>query len=515
MKGTHRLWLVLFLFSGAFVFFSFLANTDGKKKEDLVVFYDAGIEEYGVVVDHVTECLEEAGYSVRVHEFDPGDISRFIMSHPDALYLTRDPVDCPLYELLSHDYLLVYVASTETPAGRGGLTGEEFDEIMKRGRGQKTRGTKGLHVLSYPDIGLDRHPVAVDGILPSLYNIRTGTYPKMYRARMHTAKRELFDTGDGDTLLYEFGGWLKSAFSIVAGGDIMLARGTRRYMERYGCTYPFEKIVQEVSRADVSVANLESPISTRGSKFFPFKGIYFRADPSSLQGLVFAGFDVLALANNHALDWGVEAIEDTMTLLKREGILYTGVGQTRQQALEPAIVRVNGTSIAFLSYNCIYPFSVDGGGTRMVTLTLNEERARREIEVVKASHDVLVVLVHGGKEYLMHPEVEKVRLLRRLVDFGADVVLGTHPHVIQDMEVYHGGLIYYSLGNLVFDQNWSVETSRGLLVEISFIGDRPVCCDTRVVQIDHTQAGIMEPDEAKEVLSTLYSERSRYAYAKR
>jgi len=92
MRGIQRLWLVLFLFSGAFVFFSFLANTEGKGKEDLLVFYDSGITENGVVVEHVTECLEEAGYSVRAHEFDPDAISHFLLSHPSALYLTQDPV---------------------------------------------------------------------------------------------------------------------------------------------------------------------------------------------------------------------------------------------------------------------------------------------------------------------------------------------------------------------------------------------------------------------------------------
>jgi len=513
MRGIQRLWLVLFLFSGAFVFFSFLANTDGKGKEDLLVFYDSGIMENGVVVEHVTECLEEAGYSVRVHEFDPDNISRFLMSHPDALYLTQDPVDCPLYELSSHDYLLVCVAARATSAKKEGLTGDEFDEI--KGRGQKPGRTKDLTVLSYPDLDLDRFPVAVDGKLPSLYNIRTGTYPKMYRAYMYTVGEGLFDSEVGDELLYDFGGWLEEAFSIIAGGDIMLARGTARYMEQYGQEYPFKKIAEEVEKCDVSVANLESPISSRGSRFSPFKGIYFRANPASLRGLAFSGFDVLGLANNHALDWGVQAIEDTMMLLGREGIQYTGVGPTRNEALKPAVVNVNGTSVAFLSYNCIYPFTVDGPKNRMVTLTLDKDRTEQEIAAAKSGHDVLVVLVHGGTEYLPHPEEEKVRVLRKLVDFGADIVLGTHPHVIQDIEVYRDGLIFYSLGNLVFDQNWSVETSRGLLVEISFIGDRPVCCDTRVVQIEHTQAGIMEPEEAEQVLSTLYSKRSRYAYAKR
>ena len=515
MRGMQRLGLVLFLFSGAFVFFSFLANTDGTEKGDLLVFYDGGMTENDTIVAHVTERLEEAGFSVRVHEFDPDNISHFLMSHPEALYLTENPVDCPLYDLVGHDYLLVGVAVGAPSTGKQGLTGVEYDEILMRQSGHKQGRTKATAILSYPELDFNRIPVAVDGVLPSLYNIKSGIYPKVYKAYMYTSKGGLFDSEDGEKLLYDFGGWLADAFSIIAGGDIMLARGTARYMERYGHTYPFQKIAEEIKKCDIAVANLESPISSRGSLFSPFKGIYFRAEPGALQGLVFSGFDVLTLANNHALDWGAQAIEDTMKLLEHEGIRHTGVGPTRSEALDPAVLNVKGTSIAFLSYNCIYPFTVGTQENRMVTLTLDEGSLKQEIEAAKSGHDLLVVLVHSGKEYLLHPEEEKVRVLRKLVDYGADIVLGTHPHVIQDMEIYRDGLIFYSLGNLIFDQNWSEETSRGLLVEMSFIGNRPVSCDTRVVQIEHTQAGIMEPGEAEQVLSTLYSERSRYAYAKR
>ncbi len=151
----------------------------------------------------------------------------------------------------------------------------------------------------------------------------------------------------------------------------------------------------------------------------------------------------------------------------------------------------------------------------MITLSIDDESIEEEIDKIKRKYDLLVVLVHSGIEYLKHPEEEKIKRMRKLVDLGADVVLGTHPHVIQDIEIYGGGLIAYSLGNLIFDQNWSEDTSLGLLLEISFIEDRPVYYDPKVVHIKNAQARIITNDDAESVLSSLYSERRRYAYSKR
>ena len=150
-----------------------------------------------------------------------------------------------------------------------------------------------------------------------------------------------------------------------------------------------------------------------------------------------------------------------------------------------------------------------------MTLTIDEGSIGREISRVRDKYDILVVLIHCGTEYMDHPEQKKVQKLRRFIDLGADVVLGTHPHVIQDIELYGGGLIAYSLGNLVFDQNWSKATSLGLLLEISFIGDNPVYYDPKFVYIENAQAGIISSEKAESILSSLKSERREYAYAER
>jgi poly-gamma-glutamate capsule biosynthesis protein CapA/YwtB (metallophosphatase superfamily) len=515
-----RLYLVLILVAGAFVFFSFLAKTDRRNGEgpngnkDISVFYDAGLPESAVIVQDVEERLEEAGYEVQSRSFDPVEISRFVMSHPDALFITREPAECNLYEMESYRYLLVKVMVEKKASGTGSVTGDEFDDILlDRGTGSVSR--KGHRVISYQDLTLEQRPLPVDGVLPSISNIRNGSYSKAFRAHLQVTEGELFHSGAAQELLYDFGGWLDRSFTIIAGGDIMLARGTGKYMRRHGYSYPFLDIAREIDKHDISVANLESPLSSGGKKFFPFKGIYFRAAPGAIEGLTFSGFDVLTLANNHALDWGVGAISETMDLLQKEGIQYTGVGRSREEALTPAVVYVGGTSVAFLSYNQIYPLSVDEPGACMITLSIDDESIEEEIGKIKRKYDLLIVLVHSGIEYMKHPEEEKIKRMRNLVDLGADVVLGTHPHVIQDIEIYRGGLIVYSLGNLIFDQNWSEDTSLGLLIEISFIEGRPVCYDPKVVHINNAQARIITNDDAESVLLSLYSERRRYAYAKR
>jgi poly-gamma-glutamate capsule biosynthesis protein CapA/YwtB (metallophosphatase superfamily) len=509
-----RLLFILIIVFGAFVFFSFLAKTEYGTTSDFDVFYDEDLPESLIIVDDVTKRLGEAGYEVHRHSFAPGDISRLVMSHPDALFITWKPVTCEFYKLDTSSYLLVKVAVGTGPEVKYRLTGDEFDDILHNYT-HHSGSRKGIRIISYQDITLDKRPLPVDGIMPSLYSIRTGTYSKVYRAYLHTRDGGIFDSRDGDDLIYDFGGWMERAFSIIAGGDIMLARGTGAYMKKHGYTYPFKKIAGEIEKHDISVANLESPLSTGGEKFFPLKGIYFRADPRAIDGLILSGFDVLTLANNHALDWGVGAISDTMDLLKRKGIQYTGVGVSRSEALVPAVIHEGETSIAFLSYNDIYPYRVGEAGNRMMTLTIDEGSIGREISRVRDKYDILVVLIHCGTEYMDHPEQKKVQKLRRFIDLGADVVLGTHPHVIQDIELYGGGLIAYSLGNLVFDQNWSKATSLGLLLEISFIGDNPVYYDPKFVYIENAQAGIISSEKAESILSSLKSERREYAYAER
>jgi len=188
---------------------------------------------------------------------------------------------------------------------------------------------------------------------------------------------------------------------------------------------------------------------------------------------------------------------------------------TWQDAFYPAVMEVHGTTVAIISINDIYPFEVsDSGMNTMLTLTYDAEALQREIRNMEKKYDIIIASVHAGIEYIDEPEPVKVDMMRKLIDYGIDVIIGHHPHVIQGIEVYGEGLIAYSLGNLIFDQKWSHETSLGLLLEICFFKNRPLYYLPQVVLIDDSQARILVNEESQSIISTLSMENSGYEYVK-
>ena len=150
----------------------------------------------------------------------------------------------------------------------------------------------------------------------------------------------------------------------------------------------------------------------------------------------------------------------------------------------------------------------------MLTLTYDAETLQREIRNMVKKYDIIIASVHAGVEYIDDPEPVKVEMMHNLIDYGIDVIIGHHPHVIQGIEVYGEGLIAYSLGNLIFDQKWSRETSLGLLLEICFFRDRPLYYFPRVVHIKDSQALILDSEESQNIISTLSMENHGYEYVK-
>mgnify|MGYP000278481208 CR=1 FL=1 len=278
----------------------------------------------------------------------------------------------------------------------------------------------------------------------------------------------------------------------------MLARGAGSAAAAFGPDYPFREIARELDRRDIACANLESPISSRGTKFHPGKGIYFRADPGVIEGIERSGLDFLSLANNHALDWGPDALSDTVRALRKAGVQSAGVGTSVDEAFAPAVFSVGGVSVAFIALNDVYPFFCFDGGKTAMTLALREESLGERIRRLKARYDIVVASVHAGVEYERKQEEAKERSFRHLVDLGVDLVLGHHPHVVQEIEIYKGRLIAYSLGNFVFDQSWSVETSEGLLLEVGFARGRAVYCNPLPISIRNAQARLIKPTAAAE-----------------
>jgi len=250
-------------------------------------------------------------------------------------------------------------------------------------------------------------------------------------------------------------------------GDIMLNRGIKSVVETYGggnFEFPFFKIADYLKTADILFGNLEGPISDKGKNV---GSIYsFRAIPEVLKGLKFAGFDILSVANNHIFDYGREAMEDTLIRLKEAQIEYIGAGFSGKEALSPKIIELKGTKIAFLAFTNLGEKSWEAKENSSGIAWLSKENLKHSIKKAKEEAELIIVSMHYGQEYQLQPTKEQKDFSHLAIDLGADLVIGHHPHVVQPIEQYKRGYIAYSLGNFVFDQNFSKETMEGLLLEV-------------------------------------------------
>lgn len=236
--------------------------------------------------------------------------------------------------------------------------------------------------------------------------------------------------------------------TIIFTGDIMLGRSVNTRIQKYtDYTWPFKNIAPILSAADLLIVNLESPFIT-GCRPTD-KGMIFCADPKSVVGLVFAGVDVATLANNHIENQGQKGIDETIKILIDNNI--TPVGAIHES---PKIITVKNTKLAILSFSD-FP-------------EVDDKEVIGQISEATSSADIVITTFHWGTEYQRNPTPRQVFLAHLAIDSGADIVVGHHPHWIQTEEIYQGKPIYYSLGNLVFDQMWSEETRLGEILRVTY-----------------------------------------------
>jgi poly-gamma-glutamate synthesis protein (capsule biosynthesis protein) len=257
--------------------------------------------------------------------------------------------------------------------------------------------------------------------------------------------------------------------TLLFTGDIMLSRSVGDTMKaKNDWTWPFARIASVTAAADITFGNLETTISTGGAK----NGCTycFRADPKSVAGLLLAGFDVLSVANNHMWDYGPQAFTDTLSYLAVNDISAVGGGRNADEAGAPVVRTVRGTRVAYLAFTDILPASATALPDRAGINTWNEQRMREQVAQARTMADVVVVSFHTGTEYELIHNAMQERIYHAIIDAGADLVIGTHPHVVQDIEQYNGKWIAYSLGNFVFDQNWSDATRLGMMLSVTVRG---------------------------------------------
>ena len=256
--------------------------------------------------------------------------------------------------------------------------------------------------------------------------------------------------------------------TIAAVGDIMLGHRAEAYLEKYGPGYPFVNILPVLRQADVAVGNQECPISIRGEAV-PDKKFTLRVGKLGVAALKEAGIGVVTLANNHILDFGPLALQDTLTALTENNILFAGAGMDLADARAPALIKVKGKTIAFLAYSLTFPLEFYASGNRPGTAPGYADYVRTDIARVRSKADLVVVSFHWGAELMTAAKGYQVELGRKAIDWGADLVLGHHPHILQELESYKGKLIAYSLGNFTFGSE-SDKTNTSIILLCTFRG---------------------------------------------
>ncbi|WP_107772594.1 CapA family protein [Nocardioides sediminis] len=269
--------------------------------------------------------------------------------------------------------------------------------------------------------------------------------------------------------------------TLAVVGDVMLGRGVAA--AHADPTVTMRAMRPLLRRADITIGTLESTLSTDGS---PTQGgDSFAADPGVLDGLAAAGFDALSLANNHVGDYGQRALLRTLEAFRGSGIARFGAGRDLAAATRPAVVERDGVRVGLLGFNAIgetpraTPTTPGALSVRMPPRTgpLQPADLRHVLAAVRRLDrrvDVVVVLPHWGTQYTHRPEPVQRLVGRRLVDAGADLVVGGHPHWVQSVERHRGATIAHSLGNFVFDMDFMEQTMEGVVLTATITGDRVV-----------------------------------------
>jgi poly-gamma-glutamate capsule biosynthesis protein CapA/YwtB (metallophosphatase superfamily) len=259
---------------------------------------------------------------------------------------------------------------------------------------------------------------------------------------------------------------------VEAVGDITFGEQVGPAVARFGAAYPWKYVAGALRGADVTVGNLETAVSTRGAA--AVKEYTFRGEPKALVPLHdLAGFDVLTLANNHAGDYGRDALLDTVGYVHKAGIQTIGAGADETRAHMPAVVERGGLKIAFLGYSDVNPLGFLATATAPGTAAARPDEISADVRAALRHADLAVCFFHWGVELHSAPDARQRRLAHACLDAGAALVLGAHPHVLGPVERPSSrSLVAWTLGNFVFPSSGAPARSAILRVELGLGGVR-------------------------------------------
>lgn len=256
--------------------------------------------------------------------------------------------------------------------------------------------------------------------------------------------------------------------TFYAVGDVMLGRNIGKIMAQRGDIYPFMNTLIYFRNADIVLGNLESVLGEGNEKlYFSDKPHNFIAPLNFSKVLKRSGFSVFSIANNHVLDYGPSALKKTRLALSKEGIAHFGAGETLEAARIPAIVNTKGIRFGFLGYGNGHSTRVFATEKSAGAAPVKMKMIINDIRSLQGKVDFLFLSLHWGIEYERYPTMEQRKMARRLIDAGADMIVGHHPHVFQGIEIYRGKVIAYSLGNFLFDQKHK-GTDKSIMLQCRF-----------------------------------------------
>lgn len=245
---------------------------------------------------------------------------------------------------------------------------------------------------------------------------------------------------------------------ILFVGDLMLDREVENLIKKNSVLYPFQKINKFTEKYDFVFGNLEGPI-VENPPSFSQKSLTFAFSKNVIEGLAFGNFDVVSLANNHTLNMKEKGLAETRKFLAEGNIKAVG---DPLKCSENFLYQKN--DLVFLAFNKTYAKSCA------------DEEIVKTIKLISSAspENFIIVNIHWGDEYQLTSSPAQQKLARKIIDAGADLIIGHHPHVVQEIGIYKNKLVFYSLGNFIFDQYFSKNTQEGLAVEVEIYPSQKV-----------------------------------------